>query len=266
MNNVQDILSKITGKQLISSIIIIIISFIIYKAIGQILIKSEKSVNMKLFPGKRGKTYARLMRNILRYIFIIVTILILLKVNGIDVSSALAGVGIISVIFGLAIQDWLKDIIRGTSIISDNYFSVGDVVKYKDTEGKVLMIGLKSTKIEDLKTGNIKTIANRNIEEVDVVSNLVFVDVPMPYELPLDKAENVIDKITESIKENNNVNNCTYIGVHGLEASFINYYLKVECNQLYKLQVKRDSLRTVLDVMSKNGIEVPYTQIDIHNK
>lgn len=266
MNNIQDIINNTTSKQVFSSIITIIISFLAYKAIGQILTKGEKRANTKMFAGKRGKTYARLMRNILRYVFIIVTVLILLKVNGIDVSSALAGVGIISVIFGLAIQDWLKDIIRGTSIISDSYFSVGDVIKYKETEGKVLMIGLKSTKIEDLKTGNIKTIANRNIEEVDVVSNLVFIDVPMSYELELEKAEEIIAKIVEEIKKNQNVTNCTYIGVHGLEASFINYYLKVECNQLYKLQVRRDCLRTALDVMSKNGVEVPYTQIDIHNK
>ena len=55
-----------------------------------------------------------------------------------------AGLGILGVIFGLAIQDWLKDIIRGSSILSDNYFAVGDVVKYKDIEGKVLVIEIKT--------------------------------------------------------------------------------------------------------------------------
>ena len=30
---------------------------------------------------------------------------------------------------------------------SDNYFKVGDVVKYKDIEGKVIVIGVKTTKV-----------------------------------------------------------------------------------------------------------------------
>ena len=76
----------------------------------------------------------------------------------------LAGVGIVSVIIGLAIQDALKDIIRGFSILSEEYFSVGDVVTYGDITGKVLVLGLKTTKIKDISTENIISIANRNIE------------------------------------------------------------------------------------------------------
>ena len=190
----------------------------------------------------------------------------LLKVNGVDVSSVLAGVGIVGVIFGLAIQDWLKDIIRGGSILSDNYFSVGDVVNYKGIEGKVLVIGLKTTKIKELKTGYVKSIANRNIDEIDVVSNLIYVSVPMPYELSVAKAEEVINNIVTNIKENNNVNDCEYVGINEFADSSISYYLKIDCNQLYKWQVRRDALRTALLELERNGIAIPYTQIDIHEK
>ena len=198
--------------------------------------------------------------------FIIITVLIVLKINGVDVSSVLAGVGIAGAIFGLAIQDWLKDIIRGSSIISDKYFSVGDVVKYKDMEGKVLTIGLKTTKIQDLKTSNIVSIANRNIEEIEVVSKFIYVRIPMPYEASIEKAENAINEIVEMIKHNNNVNNCRYIGVTELSDSSIQYLIEVDCNQQFKLQVKRDALRSVLLGLANNKIDVPYTQIDIHNK
>lgn len=264
--NIQNIIEKILNRQVVSSIIIVIINFLIYKFIYIFLTQSEKKGESKLFAGKRGKTYIKLTKSIIRYVFIIVTVLIILKVNGVDVSSALTGVGLVGVIFGLAIQDWLKDIIRGSSIISDNYFSVGDIIKYKDIEGKVLVIGLKTTKIQDLKNNNVISIANRNIEEVEVVSNIVHIEVPMPYELPISKAEKAIDNIIELVKKNDNVNNCKYVGVTELGSSSINYLLEIDCNQHFKRQVKRDALRSVLIGLENNKIEVPYTQIDIHNK
>lgn len=261
---VLEMIQKFINKQFFTSVVIIAFSILIYQAINFILTKSEKS--KVLNSSKRGKTYIKLIKSIFRNIFIIVTFLIVLDVNGVDVSSALTGVGIVGVVLGLAMQDWIKDIIRGSTIISDNYFSVGDIVRYKDMEGRVKVIGLKSTRIQELKTGYIRTIANRNIEEIDIVSNYFHINVPMPYELKIEKAEEIVEKIAKTIEHNDNVIKCTYIGVEDLEASFINYRLRIECNTLFKLQVRRDALTTVLKVMEQEGISVPYTQIDIHEK
>ena len=160
MDNIKDYVSKLDYSKLVTSIVIVILSIIIYKSISFFISKGEEKSVIK---GKKTKTYARLLRTIIRYAFIIITALIILQIYGINVSSLLAGVGIAGVVIGLAIQDWLKDIIRGSSILSDNYFHVGDVVKYKDIEAKVIVLGLKTTKIQDLKTNNILAIANINI-------------------------------------------------------------------------------------------------------
>lgn len=266
MEDIKKFINNIDHTKIISSLVIILLSFIIYKAITYILTKGEEKAKIKLFTSKKGKTYLKLMKNVIRSIFTIITILIILQINGINVSSVLAGVGIFGIIFGLAIQDWLKDVIRGSSIISDDYFEIGDIVKYKDIEGKVLLIGLKTTKIKDLKTSNIISIANRNIDEIEVVSNLIYIKVPMPYEVKLNKAEKAINDIIQLIKENNNTFNCRYIGVTELAESEIDYLLEIDCNQRYKLQVRRDALRAIIVGLEKNNIEVPYKQIDIHNK
>ena len=191
MEEVKIFFDNIKNIQIVNSIIIVVVSIAIYKGITFFLTKSEKKNKLNLVSGKKRTTYLKLIRSLIRYIFIILTVLILLQINGVDVSSVLAGVGILGVVFGLAIQDWLKDVIRGSSILTDNYFSVGDIVKYKEIEGKVLVIGLKTTKIQDLKTNNILSIANRNIEEVELVSNVIYVNIPMPYELSVEKAEKV---------------------------------------------------------------------------
>ena len=198
--------------------------------------------------------------------FIILTIFVLLQINGIDVSSMIAGVGIVSVILGLAVQDALKDIIRGLSILSESYFTVGDVVTYNDITGKVLELGLKTTKIKDISTNNIISIANRNIEQIQMVSDSLFISFPMPYELPIDKAEKVISKIITSIKETPYIEDAEYKGVSDLADSSIKYLLKITCSPEIRLQARRDTLRCILKVLDKNNIKIPYNQIDIHQK
>ena len=266
MEEIRKFFENINHERIIQSVVIILVSIILYKLISYILGKGEKQDKVKLFTSKKSKTYIKLIRSIIRYAFFSITVLILLQVNGIDVTSVLAGVGLLGAIFGLAIQDWLKDVIRGSTILSDNYFSVGDIIKYREYEGKVIVIGLKTTKIQDIKTGNIISIANRNVEEVQLISNFVYINIPMPYEVSVDKAEKCIENIVQGISKNNNVNECIYKGVNDLGDSSIKYLIEINCLPTFKLQVRRDALKTILEEMAKEGIAVPYNQIDVHNK
>lgn len=266
MEEFKNVFMQIIQNKIVDSLIIVIISFLFYRIVKKLISKAEHNNKINNSMSNKSKTYFKMLTSIIRYIFAIVTILIVLQINNVDVSSMLAGVGIAGAIFGLAIQDALKDIIRGSSILSDHYFSVGDIIKYDDMEGKVLVIGLKTTKVQDLKTNNIISIANRNIEKVEIVSNLVYINIPMPYEIAVDKAEKTIDDITSAVKKLKNVDDCKYKGVNTLADSSINYLIEVHCNPDYKLQVRRDALKTILLELENNNIQVPYKQIDIHNK
>ena len=88
----------------------------------------------------------------------------------------------------------------------------------------------------------------------------------MPYEITVKKAEKVVEDIIIKINNNNNVEGCKYKGVNDFADSSIKYLLEINCNPLYKLQVKRDALRSILIGMEENNLKVPYTQIDIHEK
>lgn len=266
MEKILELWQNAEKSNIINSIIIIAVSVIVYKIISYLLERSEKKDRFKLLSNKKSRTYLKLIRSVIRYVFIIITVLMLLQTNGIDISSVLAGVGVLGVVFGLAIQDWLKDVIRGSSILSDNYFSVGDVVKYKGIEGKVLVIGLKTTKIQDIRTGNIISIANRNIEEVEVVSDFIYITIPMPYEISVEKAEKTVNKIITKASEIESVEAMRYLGVNDLADSSINYLIEIKCNPLKKLQTRREALKIALKEMAKDGIEVPYNQLDIHQK
>lgn len=248
------------------SLIAILVNVLLYEIIINIIVNNIEKKLSKALHKNKIQTYINLIKSITRYIFIIIAILAILEIFEFNITSIIAGVGVLGVVFGLAIQDFLKDIIRGSSILSDNYFQVGDIVKYKDIEGKVLALGLKTTKIKDIRTNNIVSIANRNIEQIEIVSDVIYVKIPMPYEVPLTKAEKTVDDIINIAKEYDTILDCIYKGVTELSSSSIDYYLQVKCNPATKYQAKRDANRAILQGLEKNKINVPYNQIDVHQK
>ena len=248
------------------SIISIVISIVVYNIIVNLVSSKADKSHIKFLSTKKGKTYFKMLRSIIRYIIIIINCLIIFKIFGINITSMLAGVGIIGIVFGFAVQDALKDIIKGVDIITDNYYQVGDVIKYGNIVGKVLTIGLKTTKVEDIYSFNIISISNRNIDLVEVVSNLINIDIPIPYEVEVHDAEKAVLYIVDEIKKHKDVINCEYRGINDLADSAIKYQIKVYCNPVLKVQIRRDSLRYIILGLKKYNISVPYNQIDIHQK
>ena len=138
----------------------------------------------------------------------------LLKINGVNITAMVAGAGIFGIIFGFTIQDALKDVIKGFDIIADSYYKVGDVIRVDKYTGVVLAIGIKTTKLEDIYEKNIVSISNRNIEKVEVLSHMINIDIPLPYELTLKDAEKTIKYIASEIKKIEKVENVEYRGVN----------------------------------------------------
>lgn len=266
MNDFSQFLKDFFSNQIVSSIIVVILSFTFYKFLTHFLFKRRDRSKFKLNIGPRSTTYLRLGYSIIRYVFIAVTVLIVLQINHVEVSSLLAGIGIAGTIFGLAVQDTLKDIIRGTTIISDNYFSVGDTIKYKDIEGKVIIIGLKSTKIEDIKTGEVFSIANRGIEEASVLPKYFYFDVPLPYELPYDQAMKALTEACQAATKSDLITDAKPVGASKLDDSAIAYKCQVFCDPSQKYPVHRAFHAAVLATLAKHHIDIPYNQLDIHTK
>ena len=79
---------------------------------------------------KKRRTIIILFKNIIKYVMLILGLLIILNIYGVDTTSIIAGLGVVGVVIGLALQDALKDIICGINIIMDNYYVVGDLVTF----------------------------------------------------------------------------------------------------------------------------------------
>ena len=96
------------------TILIVVVALIL------ILILKLISIKMKKGKNKRGFTIIKLLESIGKYLIIIITVFAVFSIWGVDVTAALAGVGILGLIIGLGAQDLIKDLLAGIGIVFDN--------------------------------------------------------------------------------------------------------------------------------------------------
>ena len=240
--------------------IVILCAVIIYKLFIWLLRRYDKTISAD----HRGRTYNRLMASFTRFALVVTTFFIVLYLLGVDITSMLAGLGIAGFAVSFAVQDMATDVIRGIGIIADSYCQVGDVILYKGMEAEVLTIGIRTTRVRILANDNIISIANRNISEVEVLSWKYVESFPMPYDLSIYQSEKVVRDIVNRISKNEFVENCKYVGVTELGSSAVYYNLEVRSDPMYRRQVRRDTLRSIMLGMEENHVPVPYNQLDVH--
>ena len=258
-------------KQVYMPIIIICFAIILEHVLKSIITKLFKpKKRFKSVDEKRLKTLSSMFKNIARYIVWIVAFLAILGVFGVNTAAILTGLGVVSLVIGLAFQDILKDVFAGISILFENLFSIGDLIKIDDFQGTVISIGLKTTRIQ-AATGQVKMIANRNISEVinySVDNTVAVVDIPVCYEAKIDKVEKILNVTAATLKDKipELVEDVKLVGVQELGDSAVIFRLTGKCKPAKHFQVERIMKKEFKNSLDKNGIKIPYPQIEVHNE
>lgn len=227
--------------------------------------KTNKSTK-KVFSAKKRKTYLRMLRSIVCAVALIIVVLIVLQLLGVNVSSILAGVGVASIIIGFALQDALKDLFRGLVIVADDYYDIGDIIKFGDNLGQVISINLRTTKIQDINTMNIVSIANRDIDKVEVSTGYIYLPVPFPLRVKPAAADAIMREIVKGISKLEKTTSVISQGTSNITNSSLNYQLQITCEPANQLQARRDCVGVIVDTFAAHKIPFPYNQVDLHTK
>ena len=266
---------KLFGIKIIKEIympIIIIISAIILNKITKVIIDKIFSPKRRFnkLDKKKLNTISSILKSISKYIIWILAILYILSIFGVNTAAIVTGLGVVSLVIGLAFQDILKDILVGFSILFENQFSVGDFVKIGDFSGTVISLGLKTTKIQAF-TKEVKIISNRNISEVINYSKnniLAMVDISVSYESDIDKVEKIINVKLATLKDKipQVDGDITLLGVQKLDDSAVVFRVVAECLPAKHFEVERILNKELKKTLDKNGIKIPYPQLEVHNE
>lgn len=261
--------SDIIYKKMVVPLVVILIGIIVYSFLTKILNKAFK-LRAKKFKDNKYNTVEALIKVLIKYFIIIVCALIILEIYGIDTKSIITSFGIVGAALALAMQDFLKDFVAGISIVLENVYAIGDVIKINDFMGTVTGFTLKTTRIKAW-TGEEKIISNHHITEVVNYThnnNMAVVDVSLPYEEDVEVLEQTISSICEIIKKEviNIKGDVQFLGLENFESSAMIYRVAATVKGGYdKFGVQRQMRKILKRELDKRGISIPYNQLVVHN-
>lgn len=160
--------------------------------------KSESEFDDQILP---------IMRKGIRAVIWVMGIVIGLDNLGIDITAAIAGLGIGGLALALAAQDMVKNIFGGIMIFLDKPFKVGDRIQVAGYDGNVEEVGLRSTRVRTLE-GRLVTIPNHSFSDNSVINvtsepnRKVVMNFGLTYDTPPERMQFAMDIIREVAVKN----------------------------------------------------------------
>ncbi|WP_146550590.1 mechanosensitive ion channel family protein [Rummeliibacillus suwonensis] len=250
------------------SIIIVRVAKIAIRKFFDIRMKSPIALNTTA--ERRYRTILRLLQSVISYVVYFSAIIAILSVMNIKVAGLLAGAGIVGLAVGFGAQSLVKDIITGFFIIFEDQFGVGDYIKITSTEGTVMEIGLRTTKIKGM-SGEINIIPNGSITEVvnySINNSIAIIDVSVAYNSDITKAEKLIEQYLKTLpaKHEEIVSEPTLLGVQNVVGAEVTLRISVETLPMQHFAISRMIRRDVKDIFDRNGIEIPYPKMMVYER
>lgn len=248
---------------LITAVIIFVAGFLLSKLIIKLMQKGMKRNVI-------DKTVSRFMYSLVRIVLYVLLATVVLAVLGVPMSSIVAVVGTAGVAIGLALQNSLSNAAGGFNILFTKPFKIGDFIRAEDEEGTVEAINIWFTKILtiDNKTvfiPNGQLVSSKIINYTACDKRRVDMIFQISYDADFNKAREVLRSITDSHPKILDEPK-TDIRMYSHSDSAI----EIVCRPWVKTgdywEVYFDLNEQVKAAFDKNGIEIPYNQLDVHVK
>jgi len=215
-----------------------------------------------------------LLELVIRYVVWFIALMIILSTFEVDITPFLAGAGIAGLAVALAAQDIISNFFGGALITVDKPFKVGDRIRVDNFYGDVTHIGPRSTRLKTLEY-QIVTIPNNKIT-TNIVVNYSMPDPKLKMSIPVSVAYGSdIEKVTRVLLEvvNDAIKDTDYLlsdpepRIFFVEfgASDLKFIVRVWSKAYNTPDEVKDAInRRVNARFEKEGIEIPFQQIDIH--
>ena len=247
----------------------------LFQIIAIILLMSAISAVILFIAGKlnpksaKAKSFLTLIKSATSYIAFIVGFFWCLAAIGVNVSTIFASVGILTLVVGFGAQSLVEDLITGVFLVFEDQFNVGDIIEVGGYRGTVESIGIRTTAIKDVG-GNIKLINNsdlRNILNRSATDSVAVTTVSVSYGTDIEKVEKVFETLLPEIRTKYSdvfIEDPKYIGVQTLGESGIELKIIGKVNEKDIFSAARLLNREIKIGFDKNGIEIPFNQIVVH--
>ena len=259
---------------LIMIIIVLFVAIIAVKLLNSFSDRTIKRANDKV-DGPRAKsivTFMTVVKSIGKFAIYFLAVLAIINGLGFSdlVSNVVATAGIGALILTLGAQSIISDLIAGQFILFEKQYNVGDFIKINDEyTGTVLSLAMRCTYLQAwtgekiiIPNGQIKTIVNYSVE-----SNMAVVEVPTPYDYDSEKVVAVI-KDTAMEYYNAHQDIClkepTVLPFTDFKEDGATVTVLVQAKERNHIQITRDLRYAIKLRFDKEGIQIPFRQVVIH--
>ena len=205
---------------------------------------------------------------IFSWLLLLVVVIQALSQLGVDTNSLIVLIGAAGLAIGLSLRDFLQNFAAGVMLLIFRPFKEGDSVEAGGIAGSVKQINIFSTTF--LTADNKQVIVPNGAIYSGVITNnsatgtrridMVF---GIGYEDDIEKAKGIIEEIIKS--ESRILNTPEYlIAVGELADSSVNIYVRPWVSTSNYWSVKFDFIEKIKLEFDKNGISIPYPQMDVH--
>ena len=218
--------------------------------------------------GNRVVTMMNMIIALIKTVAVAVVLFYCMYIIGIDGRSLLASAGVMSVVVGLGAQSLVGDLLAGIFIILEGSLRVGDYVTINDVRGKVIDIGLRTTRYEDANQ-NIRVICNnelKNFVNMSMKYSVVFFDISVGYDADFKKIKTILNTEFLELYENNRFLKGIPVcqGIEVFAESSVNLRIKFMCEESERPNVQRFMRDEIMRIFTENDISMPNNQLDIH--
>ena len=254
--------------------VILIVAYFINRFGGRIierLIRRGVKDTTKEATEKRQQTLIGVFSGALKIIVWLIAIMMVLPELGINVAPILAGAGILGIALGFGAQYIIRDFLVGLLIILENQYREGDVVCVDGTCGLVEDINLRTTILRDLD-GTVHHLPNGEIKKASNLSKQfarVNLNIGISYKENLDKVIKVVNRVGKELAEepqwkDNIIKAPQFLRVDDFDPSAVIIKILGETKPLKQWDVMGELRKRIKIAFDKEGIEIPYQQITIH--
>ncbi|HEY8540991.1 MAG TPA: mechanosensitive ion channel family protein [Pseudothermotoga sp.] len=257
-------MSKEFILRVVNSVISVAISYIVYRVLYGMIIKSTEKL------GKEFKM-KNTVKLILGTIITLIVLMVLLNIWHISLLPYLTAFGVTGFIVGLAFQEPLSNLMSGILVLITRKLKEGDVIEIDGTTGIVEVVNYNHTILKTFD-GKSVIIPNRQVWSEKVTNywpgpvRRLSMKVSVAYNSDLTKVLEILKKCVdeEPFVEKQNVSNS--IVFSGFNSSSIDFELL--------FWVKRENYFDALNALAQRikkefemqGITIPFPQIDVHVK
>lgn len=248
-----------------------IISAVAFLALGMVAIKALLKISYNLLDrSKMDVTACGFIKSALRIVLYILLGIIVLSILNVPMTSIVTIIGTMGVTIGLALKDSLANVSGGFIILLNRPFKVGDYIETVGINGTVEQIGIFYTTIvtNDNKTAHVPngSISNSNIVNYSQKElRRLDLEYTISYDSDFEQARNIIYDIVANNDKVLKDKDIT-IRMGRQDASSIVIFVKVWTNHDDYFDLNYDLNEKVKLQFDKAGIEIPFTQLDVHLK